>query len=148
MSLSAEGDKIDSLYRGFASNNRTDLLIGKDNNLYITTDFTKSTSFGSFFLGNNTNPSLIIPAIAAANIKVYITPLVSTNTTTNIIAYPNPTNGKLIIQGLKPTQSIELYNLLGEKLIETQNNFLDMSVYSTGIYILKIDEQIIKIVKE
>lgn len=48
--------------------------------------------------------------------------------------YPNPTNDKV---HLSETVNYELYNVLGVLVLKGNNNELDLSDFSTGIYILK-----------
>ena len=51
--------------------------------------------------------------------------------------YPNPTNRfiNLISDNLL---NVELYDLLGKKLLTTHNKKIDLSSFKTGIYLLKV----------
>ena len=69
----------------------------------------------------------------------------------NLFVYPNPTNGMVYIKCV--TQSpVSIYNLLGKlvyQLIpEQEETAIDMSAYPTGIYILRTENQIIKVIKK
>jgi len=61
-----------------------------------------------------------------------------------INVYPNPTNGGLTIDNGKLTiNSIELFDVMGKKLIEDKENLMvlrsyDLTVFPAGIYFLKI----------
>lgn len=53
--------------------------------------------------------------------------------------YPNPVSNVLNVKVQNQTISkIQLYNMLGDKVIETANSKLDMSQLATGAYILKV----------
>lgn len=63
----------------------------------------------------------------------------------SISIFPNPTNGKFLIQGLGfGVQSLEIYNVLAEKVYSTANfqqqtlNEIDLSKFQKGIYFAKI----------
>ena len=49
--------------------------------------------------------------------------------------YPNPTTDKLIILSKSPQNSI-LYNVNGQKVLESDRNELNVSELSTGVYLL------------
>ena len=57
-----------------------------------------------------------------------------------ISVYPNPTNGTLTIDSNSETvDTIELFNLLGEKLLHTTNaNSIDLSHLNDGIYLAHV----------
>jgi len=59
--------------------------------------------------------------------------------TVDVNIYPNPTSDFVHIQSKTDVTSISLFNAEGRKLIETYNeNKIDLSPYSTGIYFLNI----------
>ena len=65
------------------------------------------------------------------------------NNTFNL--YPNPTNGKLYIRGLKANiQTLDVYNMLGSKVYSIANlqhhllNEIDLSGLPKGIYFINI----------
>ena len=62
-----------------------------------------------------------------------------------INVYPNPTNGKLYIRGLKSNiQTLDVYDMLGSKVYSTANlqhqllNEIDLSALQKGIYFMNI----------
>jgi hypothetical protein len=65
----------------------------------------------------------------------------------NISVYPNPTNTELHIQNSE-LKELQLYNSLGQLLFTTKNNILDVSTYAKGIYYLKCEHQVVKVVVE
>jgi len=59
--------------------------------------------------------------------------------TVDVNIYPNPTSDFVHIQSKTDVTSISLFNVEGRKLIETYNeNKVDLSPYSTGVYFLNI----------
>ena len=62
-----------------------------------------------------------------------------------MVVYPNPAQDYLNItyKGLK-----EVYNILGSKVISTNDNRIDIRYLSSGIYDLKLAERHIKFIKE
>ena len=53
-----------------------------------------------------------------------------------VLLYPNPTTSILTIDGGKDYQ-IKVYDLLGNKVLETQGNSINMEHLSTATYIVK-----------
>jgi len=63
------------------------------------------------------------------------------NNLSKILVYPNPTKDLFIISGLLDDTVVELYNMLGNKLMKQNVNeqaIVDISNFSSGVYILKI----------
>jgi len=62
--------------------------------------------------------------------------------------YPNPVTNTLYIKGLDSEARAEVYTLSGTKVLdEITSGFIDFSNLSKGIYMLKIKNQTIKVVK-
>ena len=60
----------------------------------------------------------------------------------SIKIYPNPVSDILNINGRSEKYDIEIYSLTGQKLYQEFNvSKIDMSLYSNGIYIIKISDQ-------
>lgn len=70
--------------------------------------------------------------------------IVTTNQESNlekeILAYPNPFNGKFNILGYDHTQKIEIYNLKGEQIYCGSLGKVNIGSYPSGTYIGVIDE--------
>jgi|GEM_PF-3592060 len=70
--------------------------------------------------------------------------------------YPNPTTGILNVTGTAIIDAIQVRNLLGQVLFNTQNNSVDMQVdlsdYPTGVYLVQVrtngNTNVIKVIKE
>ncbi|GAA4238760.1 hypothetical protein GCM10022291_30490 [Postechiella marina] len=54
--------------------------------------------------------------------------------------FPNPTNDKLNFQTKEPVSSVEVVNLIGQKVLSanTVKNALDVSALAKGVYVLKL----------
>jgi hypothetical protein len=82
---------------------------------------------------------------------VYAYPLGITElgTTNNeLIIYPNPSKNKFQIISKTPNAKKELYNSVGQLIISTYSNEIDVSGYSKGVYYLKCGRYIRKLVVE
>lgn len=65
--------------------------------------------------------------------------VVDENQLTNLSIYPNPTTGILYINYQTPISKIEIYNQLGQLLIEnTLSNEIDISNLNNNLYLVKI----------
>jgi hypothetical protein len=59
----------------------------------------------------------------------------------NLHIYPNPTTGDLFISSNIKINNISVYNIIGKEVIsdaKTNNNLLDISQLSNGVYFIKI----------
>ncbi|MBU2938369.1 T9SS type A sorting domain-containing protein, partial [Lacinutrix sp. C3R15] len=75
--------------------------------------------------------------------SIYSSETLSTNTPTlnnSFQVYPNPTDTILHISNPEnqPIVAIELFNILGKRIVATQGNTIDVSKYPSGIYLIKI----------
>ena len=52
--------------------------------------------------------------------------------------YPNPVQNELHIQSSLTIDTIEMYNLLGELVLESKSKTLDVSNLTTGLYLMKV----------
>ncbi len=78
-------------------------------------------------------------------------PLVLENTnmrSESLLVYPNPTSGRLIIRGCNPVATKELFSHSGQLLLRTKENELDLSRFTKGIYLLRCEGQVRKVLVE
>ena len=79
---------------------------------------------------------------------------INDNNKQTAILYPNPTKNKVSISSETDIETIEVYNILGERLaINIQNNTVDLSIFNIGVYFIKIENvngfsETYKIIKE
>jgi hypothetical protein len=68
---------------------------------------------------------------------------------TNLLeVYPNPTTGRLLIKGCKSSSVKELFTHSGQLLLRIKENELDLSRLPKGLYLLRCEDQIRKVVVE
>jgi len=70
---------------------------------------------------------------------------------TNYVVYPNPTTGQLRITNyeLRENTVIELFDIYGKCYVlrVTRNEIIDISHLANGMYFLKVDNKVVKIIK-
>ena len=67
-----------------------------------------------------------------------------------MVVYPNPAYSKLYIKSDKriANSQKELYNSVGQMVLRTKKNEIDVSGLSKGMYYLRIENQVVKVVVE
>jgi len=80
------------------------------------------------------------------NITYCIVGINSFTADSKISIYPNPTKGVLNIN-FKENYNVEVYNVLGEKLITTRGNRIDLSMYQNGVYFVLLKDGIGNLIK-
>ncbi len=81
---------------------------------------------------------------AAGNVAAEVTRTVNVSAILNVEEneiesleiYPNPTSDKLFIS--KEVEKVIIYAITGQKILETNNNSIDMSSYRSGVYLVHI----------
>ncbi len=67
------------------------------------------------------------------------------NTLDNILVYPNPTNAIVTLTGIENESTIEIYNVLGEKVfsVQSQNTSINLNLteLENGIYFIQIQTE-------
>lgn len=67
---------------------------------------------------------------------------------TDVQVYPNPTSEVLTIQSTNKLKRIQLFNMLGEVVIDKEKQHeIDVSPLTSGVYMLKVDFEIGSVVK-
>ena len=61
--------------------------------------------------------------------------------------YPNPTQGLVYVENADG-QEIKLYDALGNLVGQTRENYIDLSAYPNGMYLLRVAGSIVKVVKQ
>ena len=54
-----------------------------------------------------------------------------------VVLYPNPVIDRLFVQA-KNLQKLEVYNAMGQQVVTTASDFVDMSAFSEGIYFVRV----------
>lgn len=78
--------------------------------------------------------------------KAYIGPIYNPNAaiesskSSNMAVYPNPTAGKLNISGNEKVNSVTVFNVLGQKILDiNKRTDVDLTSFQSGIYYLNIE---------
>ncbi len=77
---------------------------------------------------------------------------IKTNALTEMTLFPNPTTGILNINAVEANSSVEVYNIIGDKVysgnLSKGNNSLDLSGLANGSYIVKLNSDSQKLTKK
>ncbi|NDW18436.1 T9SS C-terminal target domain-containing protein [Dysgonomonas sp. 216] len=66
----------------------------------------------------------------------------------SFLVYPNPTAGKIIIDGTEQP-NVKIFDLSGKCLLQTKNNEINLSGFGNGAYLLQInDNEAVRIIKQ
>ena len=116
-----------------------------------TNPFTTSLNSGQYYLEFYTTPtstSYQFPYTFTIQNTLSIDDNLLDNT---FSIYPNPTNSKVNIKSENKFEEVEIYNVLGQKILSSKisdNQEIDMSLLTSGTYFLKLkNESLIKNVK-
>lgn len=66
---------------------------------------------------------------------------------TQVYVFPNPVVNTLNIQGVDENTPLEVYNLTGKSVLKDKGTELDVTSLSQGTYILRINNQYVKFIK-
>ncbi len=119
-------------------------------------NFETISQWGKKFKGNWLNKNLVLKLTETNEYYSFImtswekrggfsytrssTALSITDNSNTLTVYPNPTTSILIIEGNIEYQ-IKVYDLLGNKVLETQGNSINMEHLSTATYIVKVTDK-------
>ena len=70
------------------------------------------------------------------------------NPSEKISAFPSPTKDVINISGVEANATISILNVNGTTVLETQSKKIDLSMFSSGIYFIKAENQRVKFIKE
>jgi hypothetical protein len=76
-----------------------------------------------------------------------ITGIAETRHATSLQVYPNPTTGVVTIANADGAE-VKVYNLSGELLHRSRESCVDLSGYPSGVYLLRIGDEALKVVKK
>ena len=66
----------------------------------------------------------------------------------SLLIYPNVTEGKIIIVNKTPVSIVTIYDLTGSIIMQSEMSVLDISPFSNGVYLVKVENKIVKIIKK
>ena len=101
---------------------------------------------GTIVADNGVTPTIVNLYEAQVNLRCATTTSVDNLENKNTLAiYPNPTNDYFIVEGINSNCQIELYDILGKKVLNqianSSDTKIDLSGFNNGIYFYKIINQ-------
>ncbi len=133
--------------RGLSSSLAPSICVDSSDNVYITGQF---NSFPLIIFGNDTLADMGFGDIFVAKIASFVTDIKEFAANKNeIIIYPNPITNQLTIDnGRHAIKNVEIVNILGEKIFQSESINpsafdgstiqIDVSAFGEGIYFCKI----------
>lgn len=106
--------------------------------------FSPLSSVGEPILVSLTDQEQSISEAYPLNITVLVG-IEPINASEIVTVFPNPTNGNLTI---KNAQGWTLYSLIGEEIIQGEENQMDISWLPPGVYILEANQQSFRLIKQ
>lgn len=137
-------EKFDST----GTNYSRSIALGLAENIYVSGSFSNTITFGDTTLtAIGSNNTFLVKIAMDGNLSV------EQNQPEQYKVYPNPVKDILTIEMESNIEAnIELFNLFGQKILElgtiTDSKNLDLSNLSTGVYLLKVNNNTIKIKKQ
>ncbi|MFN3754026.1 T9SS type A sorting domain-containing protein [Flavobacterium sp.] len=148
LKYSPQGNVLWAKTAGGNSEDRTDgISILPDGSVVVSGMANDVITFDNLQVG--TDDFQYYPFLAKLNQTALDVP---TNELLSIKVYPNPTKDYLTLSSIGYRGKAELYSILGQRLksfeIETAETTVDLTDISTGTYFLKLNQQVIKLIKE
>ncbi|AXG71438.1 internalin-J [Kordia sp. SMS9] len=126
----------------YDNSNLASVNVANGNNVAITlADFTNNTALSCIQIDTGfTPPSSSWFKDASANYSADCSSLSvdDFNSNNKIKIYPNPAKNNLYIESNQQIETIEIYTLLGEKVVEAKTTTINISNLNSGIYLIKI----------
>ena len=80
--------------------------------------------------------------ISFDNMLLYDAPIMSVkNPVSDIIVYPNPAADVVRVSGVPGNMNLQLFSISGQKIYEQNSNEMNLKLFATGTYILKINAE-------
>lgn len=108
-------------------------------------------AMGGYANGGNVDPNFTESAMVVDYVRVYQNILSTENFSSNdFVVYPNPANSEIKIKSNKVIDFIEIYNVLGKRLLKTSKTNLSINIKDLrgGIYFLNVYSNGSKVVKK
>jgi len=70
------------------------------------------------------------------------------NDTSTLSIFPNPVNNILNIESREQINAVEIYAISGRKVLQSNQNRINVSKLNAGIYIIKVDNKVTRFIKK
>jgi hypothetical protein len=124
----------------------TSVKLLNQNQIVFSGRFHGSNAFSSIPLSPTTNSNgasdmFICQLDSDGTFQISLAVNETTNQLTEIKIYPNPTSGMLCFDNSLNLQEKRLYSLEGKLLLTTREDLIELTNYSNGIYIIRIQDK-------
>lgn len=112
-------------------------MVGLNNDIWVLGSMTETTSFNSMSYTSNGGSDIAVWQLKSSSVGVE-----EEIASVDFEMYPNPTQRVFVIKSKNAIQSLEVYDLLGNKVYATSMNDTDVSValqLSKGMYFVVVD---------
>lgn len=128
-------------YGGVGEDNSNSAATDLFGNVYLAggTENTSGIASGGFqnFYGGGTFDAMLVKF----NSSCIATQIDDVSFTDNITVFPNPSNGKFMVEGIQENSTLKIYNLLGECVFQSadykSHSLIDFSPMPDGVYSLQ-----------
>jgi len=132
-------NSVDNIFIGAVPHNMNARVIGANQTYKLNTG---SNTFNILVMSENTYYQNIYTVEVNRGVTDMNNP-----TTETLRVYPNPTQGIVHVENADG-QEIVLYDALGKWVTQTKENYIDLSAYSKGVYMLRVGGNTVKILKQ
>ena len=110
-----------------------------------TIRITATTSSG----GPNVDRLVLTPA-GGGGARISVLALAEVAAEGSLMAFPNPVDNEMTLQGIKPPMDVTISNLIGEqiKFVRSSDGKVDVSDLAKGLYLIRVKSQVIRIIKQ
>ncbi|WP_447642389.1 MULTISPECIES: T9SS type A sorting domain-containing protein [Chitinophagaceae] len=130
-----------------------------DANSFSTLAIKRAQGSNSSYSAIQTNPAnganyyRLVSVDLDGTTKIYPTVMLNINVASNIVAFPNPTQGLVTVKGIQPNDILKVYNTLGQLVAEqkaaSNQTQIDLSRNTAGVYFILVarDNDIVQKIK-
>ena len=132
-------NSVDNIYIGAVPKNMNATVIGANQTYKLNTG---SNTFNILVVSENNYSQNIYTVEVNRGATGVDNPTIET-----LKVYPNPTQGIVHVENADG-QEIVLYDALGKWVTQTKENYIDLSTYPKGVYVLQVGGNTVRILKQ
>jgi polygalacturonase len=120
---------------------------------YSTSTPIQNITLENIYMYNNVEPATTLVEMNIKDTNSHVVNLQILTTTdipkiqSDFQIYPNPTTGMIYIQNKLENSPVTIYDHSGRLVLETASAQIDTTSFSNGIYLVKVENQTIKLIK-